>query len=171
MLRDARRSALDRLWLTNVYPLYLHDLSAYDDDYYTLDERGVWRPDHLRSWLGHDRDLPLLLVVDGQRVGFALVNRAPSALVTPGCDYRMSEFFVLARERRAGIGTRAAHAVFALLPGRWEVSQLPRNERAIRFWRRVVAEASDGAWEEQVTADEVRQVFRTRLARAPRRAR
>lgn len=162
MLRDARRSALDRLWLTNVYPLYLHDLSAYDDGYFTLDERGVWRPDHLPSWLGHDRDLPLLLVVDGQRVGFALVNRAPSALVTPGCDYWMSEFFVHAR------GARRVRAPPGKVGGE---SQLPRSERAIRFWRRVVAEASDGAWEEQVTADEVPQVFRTRLARAPRRAR
>jgi len=35
-LRDARRSATDREWLTSVYPLYLHDLSEFDDGYYTL---------------------------------------------------------------------------------------------------------------------------------------
>lgn len=29
-LRDARRSAADREWLTNVYPFYLHDLSEFD---------------------------------------------------------------------------------------------------------------------------------------------
>ncbi|HEY8517029.1 MAG TPA: GNAT family N-acetyltransferase [Candidatus Binatia bacterium] len=164
VLRDARRSVTDRTWLENVYPLYLHDLSPFDDGYYQLDEDGTWRPDHLPSWLDEEDDLPLLIVVDGRRVGFALVNRAPSPHVAPGCDYRMAEFFVLARERRSGIGTRAAHAVFDLLPGVWEVSELPRNERAIRFWRRVIGEYARGRYVEHCTDDEVRQEFRARPA-------
>jgi hypothetical protein len=57
-LRDARGTAIDRAWLGNVYPLYLHELSAFDDTYYQLDERGVWQPDHLPSWLVDDHDLP-----------------------------------------------------------------------------------------------------------------
>ena len=40
-IADARRSAADRDWVANVYPLYLHDLSEFDDGYYRLDERGV----------------------------------------------------------------------------------------------------------------------------------
>ena len=50
-LRDARRSGADREWLTNVYPFYLHDLSEFDLAYYTLDDRGVWMPDHRAGWL------------------------------------------------------------------------------------------------------------------------
>ena len=87
-IRDARRSAVDRTWLGNVYPLYLHELSAFDDTYYQLDERGVWQPDHLPSWLVDDHDLPLLIVVDGRRVGFALVNRHRHRTVIAGCDRR-----------------------------------------------------------------------------------
>lgn len=45
------------------------DLSEFDLTYYTLDDRGVWMPDHRAGWLEDDRDA----------VGFALVNRAPSA--------------------------------------------------------------------------------------------
>jgi hypothetical protein len=41
-LRDARRSGEDSEWLTNVYPLYLHDLSEFDDGYYQLNDRGLW---------------------------------------------------------------------------------------------------------------------------------
>jgi len=167
-LRDARRSADDRAWLASVYPMYLHDLSAFDDGYYQLDERGVWHPDYLPSWLAEGPDLPFVVVAEGRRVGFALVNSAPSRHVARGRDHRVSEFFVLARERRTGIGTRAAHALFALLPGAWEVSQLPRNERAIRFWRRVAAEVSDGDYRETAAADEIRQTFRTRARRAGR---
>ncbi|MEW6268155.1 MAG: GNAT family N-acetyltransferase [Thermodesulfobacteriota bacterium] len=164
VLRDARRSPADRTWLTNVYPLYLHDLSAFDDGYYELDERGTWQPDHLPSWLDEADDLPLVIVAENRRVGFALVNQAPSPHVARACDYRMSEFFVLARERGAGIGTRAAHAVFDLLPGVWEVSELPRNERAIRFWRRVIGDYARGRYVERCTDEEVRQEFRARPA-------
>ena len=61
-LRDARRSLLDREWLINVYPFYLHDLSAFDDSYYTLDDRGLWSPDHLPGWLQEDTDHPFILL-------------------------------------------------------------------------------------------------------------
>jgi hypothetical protein len=46
-LRDARTSAADIEWLTNVYPFYLHDLSEFDDKFYRLNEQGLWEPDHL----------------------------------------------------------------------------------------------------------------------------
>ena len=171
-LRDARRSAQDRAWLRNVYPLYLHDLSAFDRGYYQLDERGLWQPDHLPSWLGDDQDLPLVIVEDGRRTGFALVARSPSPWIAPGCDHRMSEFFVLRRERGRGIGARAAHAVFDAHPGRWEVSELVGNERAIRFWRRVIGEQTGGRYEEAADDDEVRQIFRVKAGPgAVRRAR
>ena len=76
-LRDARRSLVDREWLINVYPFYLHDLSAFDNSYYTLDERGLWSPDHLPGWLKEDSDHPLIIVEAGRRAGFALANQAP----------------------------------------------------------------------------------------------
>lgn len=171
-LRDARQSAPDRAWLRNVYPLYLHDLSEFDDGYYQLDDRGLWQPDHMPSWLEDDQDLPLLIVLEGRRVGFALVARKPSPWIAPGCDHRMSEFFVLRRERCTGIGARAARAVFDAHPGRWEVSQLARNERAIRFWRRVIGEQTDGRYEETADEDELRQIFRIKtLGTALRRVR
>lgn len=139
-LCDARRAADDRRWFTHVFPLYLHDLSEFGLTFYTLDDRGVWMPDHRESWLEDDGDHPLILVHEGRRVGFALVNQAPSPHMRPEMDFRLSEFFVLRGHRGAGIGRRAALALFDRFRGRWEISALPRNEPAIRFWRRVVAE-------------------------------
>jgi len=77
-LNDARESAVDREWLRNVYPFYLHDLSEFDDHYYTLNERGLWEPDYLPSWLENGTDNPLIISESGCRIGFALVNEAPS---------------------------------------------------------------------------------------------
>ena len=76
----------------------------------------------------------------------------------------MLEFFVLRRERRAGVGSRAANAVFDLHPGHWEVSKLLRNERAIRFWRRVIGKHTSGRFVESSTTQELRRTFRSRGA-------
>ena len=160
-LRDARRSAADREWLTNVYPFYLHDLSEFDSSYYTLDDRGRWRPDHLPSWLQADTDHPLFLVESGRRVGFALVNRAPSPHVGSGIDFRMSEFFVLRAHRGRGTGRRAVFALFDRFPGRWEIFELPRDARAIRFWRGVIGAYRDGRYEETSDPAHVRRVIDT----------
>ena len=160
-LIDARTSAMDRAWLTNVYPLYLHDLSEFEEEYYRLNDHGLWEPDHLPSWLDEQDDWPLLIVADSQRIGFALVNQAPSPYITPGRDYRMSEFFILRRYRRDGIGKRAAFAVFDRFPGQWELSELPRNTGAIAFWRRIIAEYTGGHYAEQRINGTVQQCFHT----------
>ena len=160
-LLDARHTTVDRTWLTNVYPLYLHDLSEFDDGYYHLNEQGLWEPDHLPSWLDEEDDWPLLIVVDGQRIGFALVNQAPSPYMTPGMDYRMSEFFILRSWRRSGVGQRAVHMVFDRFRGQWELSVLPRNLSALGFWRRIVGEYTNEHYTEQFVNSAVRQCFRT----------
>ena len=160
-LRDARRSPVDREWLANVYPFYLHDLSAFDEGYYTLDDRGLWRPDYLPSWLDEKEDHPLILLESGARVGFALVNEAPSRHLTPGIDYRMAEFFVLRRHRGRGIGRRAVFALFDRFRGKWEISELPRNAVAIGFWRAVIGEYGGGRHRETADASAVRQVIDT----------
>jgi predicted acetyltransferase/predicted N-acetyltransferase YhbS len=139
-LHDARASAADREWLTNVYPFYLHDLSEFDEHYYTLNDRGLWEPDHLPSWLQDDTDHPLIIRQSETRVGFALVNRAPSADMMPGFRFRLAEFFILKRYRRTGIGLRAAQALFHRFRGPWQLSILACNAPAIAFWRRVLGD-------------------------------
>lgn len=167
-LVDARRSDVDREWLTRVYSFYLHDLSEFDAHYYQLNARGLWEPDHLSSWLVDDTDHPLIIVESGERVGFALVNQAPSPHMAPGSDYRMSEFFVLRRLRRRGIGRRAAYGLFDRFSGVWEISELPANTAAIAFWRHIISAYTGGEYQEEMMPDGMlRQMFRT--VRSPAR--
>ena len=117
-LRDARSLVADREWLTNVYPFYLHDLSEFDERYYTLNDRGLWEPDHLPSWLQDDTDHPLIIRRSETRIGFALVNEAPSVHVKPAVRFRLAEFFILKKHRRTGIGLGAAQVLFDRFRGR-----------------------------------------------------
>ncbi len=159
---------VDRVLIRNLYPLYLHDLTAFTD-FYDVDEEGVFFPDYLPDWLdGHSPLMHALAIREGGRpAGFALVGQAPFPHMTPGRDYRMCEFFVLNRSRRRGVGRRAAHAIFAMFPGVWEVTELPRNTAAVSFWRRIIGEYTGGAVSDAVGHDEVVQVFDSRRG-APR---
>ncbi len=156
-LTEARSDA-DRRLLERIYPLYLHELSAFTD-YYELDERGRWRPDHLYGWL-HDRLLhPLVARVEGKPVGFSFVSEAPFPHMHEGCNYQVSEFFVLNPWRRRGIGTAAALATFERFRGRWVVTELSSNGVALAFWRKVIGSCTGGRFEESASGEEVIQCF------------
>lgn len=73
---------------------------------------------------------------DGYRAGFAMVNDwAPSG--TPA-DHVLAEFFVARKYRRCGVGRQAAHALFAALPGEWELATIYYNSEAHEFWHRTL---------------------------------
>ena len=74
--------------------------------------------------------------VDGKLAGFALVRALESSEL--GVLYSMSEFFIVRKFRRQGIGSRVAKLLFDMFPGRWEVSQEAGNKDAQEFWKRVI---------------------------------
>ena len=80
--------------------------------------------------------------VGGRLAGFALVsNRSHYA----GTGVReISEFFVLRKYRRRGVGTHAARMLFERFPGRWELAELTWNVAARRFWRRLIKRCAVG---------------------------
>jgi predicted acetyltransferase len=155
----------DLVLLKNLYPLYLHDLTAYTD-LYDVDDRGLFYPDYLGEWLDQRSPFlhPFVIRQESRPAGFALVAEAPYPHMGKSSSFRMCEFFVLNRARRRSVGRRAAHTLFGLFQGIWEVSQLPPNERAVSFWRRVISEWTGGHFTETTEHGDVVQVFDTRRA-------
>jgi len=101
-------------------------------------------------------------------VGFAIVARGGAAAGRAAVDYRMAEFFVGRTFRRRGIGKLAVELILNRFAGRWEITEYLRNPVAVSFWRRVVANYTQGRYQERVTNGEVRQVFESGLARGPK---
>ncbi len=137
-LRDARESPRDALWLRNVLPLYLHELSGFGSEFWSLDETGRWQPEQaVETWFTHAEVSALLVLSEGRRIGFALVGHAPFPYMSAEVDHSLAEFFILAGHRRHGLGAEAARLVLHRFPGRWELEVLSRNVPAQRFWRKV----------------------------------
>lgn len=118
----------DKPVVRHLLELYQHDFSEFDGR--DVDEHGLYGYRYLdHYWVEADRR-PFLIDVDGRWAGFALVRLGP--------PIDMSEFFVMRRFRRAGVGREAATQIFMMLPGRWQVRQLSSNPSATRFWREVI---------------------------------
>ena len=137
-----------------------HDFAALQQmlELYQYELSDIWAQDadnearygyDLERHRNGDRFHAHVALAGSQYVGFALV--APAA-VTRQEGHWMEQFFILKRHRRSGAGSALAQHVLTSHPGPWEVGQMPENQVAQAFWRRVVAQVTSGAFVElQVT--------------------
>ncbi len=86
---------------------------------------------------------------------------ATAASSAPLPEFSMAEFFIARSWRRRGIGAQAVRLILDRFTGRWLISELLRNDTAVRFWRRVVGTYTGGAYQESVVDGEVRQRFQS----------
>jgi predicted acetyltransferase len=171
-VRDARGAAKDREWIESVYRDYLDDLSPLNTGVFSatsLGEIGYSESDQLARWFGDSTVTPLVIMRGNDPVGFAMVARGNST-VKPSTDFRMAEFFVARTFRRRGVGRLAVELILNRFAGRWEIVEYLRNPVAVAFWRRVVANYTQGRFQERVTNGEVRQVFESGVSRAQKPA-
>jgi predicted acetyltransferase len=139
--------------LARLMQLYLHDLSEFSGEEATDD--GRFEYGYLSRYWSEPERHPYLIRVDGHVAGFALVREE-----TPGV-HQMAEFFVMRKYRRRGVGAFAARALFAEFKGVWHVAQEEPNKAAQVFWRGLIDEFTDGAFEETRSREPVgpMQVF------------
>ena len=159
-LRDARTSKDDRDWIRAVYRDYLSELSASKSGLFpALGEWSARESEFLAGWFADSGAYPFVILDAAERVGFALVSR-PGRTPRPGADFRMSEFFIIDRARRRGVGAGAAELLFHRFAGEWEVVEDEYNRPALLFWRRVITRLTAGRFAETRSAGEVRHRFR-----------
>lgn len=145
-----RATPSDRSILRNLLELYLHDLSEFWP--YELNEHGKFEYPTLDYYLREPEYAAFLFKVDGKLAGFALVN---NDVCLPQNERWMAQFFVLRKYRRNGIARHAAMQLFELMPGRWEIGEIPANLGAQIFWRKTIAEYTKGNFSEVAMDDEV----------------
>lgn len=141
-LEVRRASADDRIPIYRMLELYQYDLSHIWDQ--ELDARGEYGYALDRYWQEANCH-PFVAIVNGHYAGFALVD---SAVKIGSSGYWMDQFFVLKKYQRTGVGKALAVRVFAVLPGHWEVGQMPNNLPAQAFWRSVISKNTSGAYVE-----------------------
>jgi predicted acetyltransferase len=133
----------------NLVPYYIYDMSEHMGWPCTPDGRFDGCDDLESYWSATPGKHPFILRAGDEPAGFVLIlTDHPD----PTVDASVTDFFVLRKFRRQGIGTQIARELFNRFPGRWRIDQLPGNAPAIAFWRKVVADYTANSFT-QTTSD------------------
>jgi predicted acetyltransferase len=140
-LEEARPEAVPVL--RRLMQLYLYDLGTIDG--WNISAEGLYgSADKIeRFWIERGRR-SFFIRADGALAGFVLIR--DEATYAGAGTHEISEFFVLRKFRRQGVGEQAARMAFDLAPGPWELSQLASNVGAQAFWRAVIGRYTKGAF-------------------------
>lgn len=129
--------------LSNLLELYIHDVCDVFPSVELAENGRFGYPQLPLYWAEPERRFAFVIRYGESVAGFALATRG-SPVTTDPETLDVAEFFVLRKFRRFGVGRDAARLLWQALPGAWTVRVAERNERALAFWSRVVAELAAG---------------------------
>lgn len=138
-----RPSRSDRHLIRCMMQLYLYDFSEYEDA--DLDEHGLFSYGDLDYFWFEPTHAAYLVTVDGKLAGFVLVDNDVKLAES---ERAVSEFFVMRKYRRRGVGKQVVHQLLDLLPARWEAAVMETNQPAQQFWRQAFAAYRQGIFQE-----------------------
>jgi predicted acetyltransferase len=122
--------------LSNLIQLYCYDISEIRG--YDMTAHGTFVYRYLDHYFVEDTREACFITAEGALAGFTMTRR-----LNDGAR-EVSEFFVVRRQRRHGIGQIAAHQTFRRHPGPWELAFDHANHPAARFWPQVTGTIADG---------------------------
>ncbi|GIK66959.1 MAG: hypothetical protein BroJett018_47530 [Chloroflexota bacterium] len=142
----------DETTYRNLFQFYLYEFSRFMG-FITTNAGRFYEIDLDGCWTSANR-YPFLIRADGNLAGLAMITQREKSRYTGEANVMdLQEFFIMAAFQKRGIGRQAAHEVFDMFPGRWEVFQLARNTNAQVFWRKVVAAYTKGVYLERMVND------------------
>ncbi len=134
--------------LKNLTELYKYDFSEFDPE--DVNEHGLYEYMYVDHYFTEEGRFPFFIKVNGKYAGFALIRAVEENSRT---YYSMSEFFVMKKYRKSGVGKYAAVQLFSKFPGEWEVSEMEENVPAQAFWRKVISLYTNNEYREIRKAD------------------
>lgn len=123
--------------LENLLEKYQYEFSQWDN--VDIGENGLYGYKYLGCYFSEKNCFPYFILADGKLVGFALVNDYPE-VEGEITDFCLSEFFILYKYRRNGVGREAVRLIFDRHHGKWQLKRHPKNLASVFFWDKVIAE-------------------------------
>lgn len=131
----------DHPMVQNMARFYVYDLSrecGHISSNWNLPANGLYENFDLKKYfVDEDRKAYLVKVYD-EVAGFALLNQATTHETS---TWNMGEFYIIAKFQGLGLGQVAAQLVWEENPGAWEVTVIPENQSALKFWQATISKA------------------------------
>jgi predicted acetyltransferase len=129
---------------------YVYDLSrecgSISSDW-AIPEDGLYESFDFKNYFEETSRKAYLVKVYDEIAGFVLLNQATEDSTN---NWNIGEFFIIAKFQGQGIAHQVAKEVWNMNPGKWEVSVIPENKSALKFWERAISEFTCGTFNKQI---------------------
>jgi len=140
--------------IQNMAIFYVYDRTAYMG--WECPESGLFECIDFKHYFENPNEKAFLIRVDNEIAGFVLLDKMH---VLEPVDWNMGEFFVLAKFQGKGVANTVAREILKEHPGKCSIAVMPENIKAVKFWRKIISEASQGDYKEVFkTEDELRSI-------------
>jgi len=130
--------------LANLLEKFDYEFSQYDGR--DVNSDGLYGYQYLDCyWTDEDR-YAYFIMADEKLAGFAMIYNYREE-GDPETDFQISEFFVMHKYRRLGVGRQAFFQVLDKHRGRCGLGCHPKNIPSVRFWNKVIGEHTKGRYE------------------------
>lgn len=127
--------------LYHLIQLYRYDSSEFDG--HVLNPHGLYLYKYFDHQWTDEYRRPFIVKVDGEVAGFVLLildlPKEYTKWSTAEKTNIISDFFIMRKYRRKGVGKTVAYEIFERFPGTWEVRQTAANQPAYTFWKHVIS--------------------------------
>jgi predicted acetyltransferase len=136
----------------NLLEKYLYEFSQYRES--DTNELGLYGFPYLDNYWTENNRWPYFIKFNNKIIGFVFINDYPE--VNLETDYTMSEFFIIYKYRKQGIGKYCVNYLFKKHKGKWQVTFHPKNKISKSFWINVIKEYTKGKYKIYKDLEEVK---------------
>jgi len=129
--------------IRNLLEKYMYEFSQYNN--LDVNNLGLYGYSYLDNYWTEENRFPFFIKANGKLAGFVMVNDYPEVRIDT--NYTMSEFFVMYKYRRCGIGKYAVKYILDKFKGKWQLRYHPKNEISQKFWIKTISEYTKGKYE------------------------
>lgn len=136
--------------IQNMARFYAYDMSRYCgfiSNEWAFPKDGLYESHDFKKYFQEPNRKAFLVKIDDELAGFVLLNKMGTL---PSTEWNMGEFFVLAKFQGKGIAKQIAHQIWEQFNGKWEVSVIPENEKALAFWRKAISDFTNAHYKEEI---------------------
>lgn len=124
--------------LANLLELCAYEFTEFAS--FDIGDDGFYGYEHLSLYWSDENRYPYLVYINSKIAGFVLVRRCLFAADKTQNVWDVSEFFIMKKYQRQGIGTKVARQIWNQFKGRWQVRVLTNNKAALAFWPKAIVQ-------------------------------
>jgi predicted acetyltransferase len=129
--------------LRNLLEKYNYEFSQYDNR--DVNDLGLYGYDYLDNYWTEENRFPFFIKINNKFAGFVMINDYPEIKIET--NYSISEFFIMYKYRRLGIGKYGVNYILNKYKGKWQLQYHPKNKTSEKFWIKTIDKYTKGNYE------------------------